>query len=204
MARLAIVLAGLGFVLAVSAAGAGKLVYEIPKGRIPENWKGYGRQEVVDGAWQISEQASDMHVAAPKIPLPAQDFIAEFEWRLPTASSAMFRLDVKGGHLGGLTWRPGTDGKPGMLVLAQQDYDRDKGPAKAEWLARMASSAPRGEWMKVRYEQRGGRVRVRAGEHVLEASRESFAQPKTTLAFTVAGGAAQIRGLKIWANGPND
>ncbi len=31
-----------------------------------------------------------------------------------------------------------------------------------------------------------------------ESRPASFAQPKTTLAFTVAGGSAQIRNLKLW------
>ena len=173
-------------------------IYEIPAATLPLDWKGFGKQELVEGVWQISELESDHHVSAPKIQLPAQDFIAEFEWRLPTAESAIFRLDVKTGHLGGLTWKPGADGKPGLLVLAQQDYDREKGPAKIEWLAKAATKAPRDEWMKVRFELIGGKLRVQAGEHLLEAEKASFAQEKTTLAITVAGGAAQLRGLKIW------
>ena len=187
---------------AKSATQSDKPIYELPAATLPLDWKGFGKQELVDGVWQISELESDHHVAAPKIQLPAQDFIAEFEWRLPTAESAIFRLDVKTGHLGGLTWKPGKEGKPGLLVLAQQDYDREKGPAKIEWLAKAATKAPRDEWMKVCFELIGGKLRVQAGEHLLEAEKASFAQEKTTLAITVAGGAAQIRHLKLWAAQP--
>jgi hypothetical protein len=41
--------------------------------------------------------------------------------------------------------------------------------------------------------------RVLAGEQLLEAEKPSFAQPKTALAFAISGGAAQVRGLKIWS-----
>jgi len=59
-------------------------------------------------------------------------------------------------------------------------------------------NTPRDQWVKVRWEMIGGEVRVRIGDITLQGHRDAIALPKTTVAFPVTGGAAQVRGLKIW------
>lgn len=188
----------------VAAAGdkpfakAGKLLYELPAGAVPQGWKGHGTQQLADAVWQISENPAEHHAAAPKMPVPAQDLIAEWEWRVPTAQSVAFRFDAKGGHLCHVSWTPASDGKPGRVVLAMQDYDREKGPAKPEWLDHKLFPAPREQWVKVRWEMIGGEVWLHVGELVLHGQRAAIALPKTAMAFPVSGGAAQVRGLQVW------
>ena len=179
-------------------AAPGKLLYELPARQVPPNWKGFGKQELVDDAWQISENPDDHHPAAPKIPSPAQNVVAEWEWRVPTARSVSFRFDTKGGHLCNVTWTPAADGKPGRLALGMLDYDKDQGPAKAELLEAKPCPAPRDQWLKMRWEMLGDQIQVKAGDLVLRGQREAIARPKTTVAFTVPGGAAQVCNLKLW------
>lgn len=179
-------------------ATQGKLLYELPLGVVPKGWIGFGKQELVEDVWQISEKPEDHHPAAPKMPTPAQNLIAEWEWRVPAAQNIAFRFDTKGGHLCNVTWSPAADGKPGRVVLAMQDYDGETGPAKPEWLDSKPFPTPRDQWVKVRWEMIGGEVRVRIGDLTLRGQRDAIALPKTTVAFPVTGGAAQVRGLKIW------
>ncbi len=74
----------------------------------------------------------------------------------------------------------------------------ENGPAKPEWLDTKPYTTPRDQWVKVRWEMIGGEVRVRIGDITLQGHRDAIALPKTTVAFPVTGGAAQVRGLKIW------
>jgi hypothetical protein len=188
----------------IGLARQGTSIYELPATNPPPDWKGYGAQTQEEGIWTIEEQASDHHVAAPKITTPAQNLIAEFEFRVITAKHIAFRFDVNTGHLCAFTLSPADDsGQNGRLVLSMLDYDREKGPAKIEWLDARKTQVKTNEWLKVRLEIVDDEIIIRVADQFMYGKNQALQLPKTTIAFTVTQGKAQVRNLKIYNATPN-
>jgi hypothetical protein len=188
----------------IGVAKQGSLLYQFPATIPPPEWKGYGALTNEDGIWTIAEQESDHHSAAPKMMTPSQNLVAEFEFRVLTAKTLAFRFDVKSGHLCAFTLSPADDsGNNGKLVLSMLDYDREKGPAKIEWLDTRKTNIKPNDWLKVRLEIIDDEIIVRVADQIMYGKNQALQLTKTTIAFGVTQGKAQVRNLKIYAATPN-
>lgn len=154
-----------------------------------------GTWTVADGALRGAELASDDHAAVIKHPVPGNDLVLQFAFRLDGAKRAMVSFDGKG-HICRVLLTP-----TGFMV--RSDGTKDK-RVKAVVLGKASIDLKPGEWHTMLIEILGKEMLAQVDDRAFAfGENERVAMDKKTFGFPVAGEAFIVDKIRLWEAAPN-
>jgi hypothetical protein len=160
---------------------------------LPSAWKaGKGTWVAKDGLLRGTELAADKHVAVVRRTLGFKDAVITFSFRLDQARSISLSINDAKGHVCRLIV------DPLGFSIRKDDHDHE-GPDKAVIFAKVPMTLAKDEWHTAVVELSGPELvaqidradKVAFGKHAL------LDGPKANFGFTVAGGPAEFRDIRI-------
>ena len=163
-------------------------------------WKtNAGSWSVVDGVLVGKEIAADHHAAAARRVVRTKNAVYQMTFKLDSKTKAFhFGFDPergsldKRGHLFSVVTSPNA-----VRVIKHVDKNRPKEDPNEE-LAKLDIDLPPAEWHRLRVVCWQNHVTVHINGSTIQSEHPTFAVPKPTLVFRVAGEAVQIDDLKVW------
>ena len=165
---------------------------------LPKAWRpGKGTWVVENGVIRGTEVAADKHQAVMRRALNFTNAIITFSFRLDRARTISLSINDAKDHLCRLLI------DPRGFSVRKDDHDHD-GPDKAVQFARVPMSIVPGEWHTAVVELHGTEMvaQIDGSEKVGFGAHDLLASPKANLGFTVAGGPAEFRDVRILAAKP--
>jgi len=163
-----------------------------------KDWKtAKGKWEVVDGTIRGSELKADMHGAATRHDLPAQNVVIQYSFKLEGAKGTSLSINDDKGHC----CRVSID----ATGFAVRKDSHDKNVAdKAAVLEKKDVAIKPGVWHTLVVEIQGKEMLASLdGEAVAFGANDTIDVQKKNLGLTVAGESVSFKGLRVWEATPN-
>lgn len=151
-----------------------------------------GKWEVVDGALRAAQLKSDQHAAVMRHPLPAQNVIIQYAFKLDGVRVTTLSINGVKGHVCRVLLRPS-----GLTV--QKDKDKKKAGDKALLLDNCETPLKPGTWHTLLVEIQGKEMVASVdGKHVAFGAHDGIDVKRANFGLTVGGESVSFKDLRVW------
>ncbi|HYT93233.1 MAG TPA: hypothetical protein VEL76_31230 [Gemmataceae bacterium] len=151
-----------------------------------------GTWQVVSGALRAAELKSDQHAAVMRHPLPAQNFVIQYAFKLDGVRVTTLSINAPKGHICRVLLRP-----TGFVV--QKDKDKKKPDSKAVVLDTCDTPIQPGTWHTLLVEIQGKEIVASLdGKHVAFGAHDGIDVKRANFGLTVGGESVSFKDLRVW------